>query len=265
VRKTPIKVQSTKEDTLMKFTGLFWIVVLGVSVVAGDGVGVSEKMRKALSAEGRPAEDKARDAGRKPAEVLSFMGIGEGARVAELMCGRGWYVEVLSRVVGPSGRVFAHNSPFVLRRFAEAPLSRRLKNPDLANVTRVDAPLDEMTLPGELDAVLIVLFYHDTYWQDVDRARMNAAVFQALKPGGVYGVIDHRAEPGSGARDVQTLHRVDEALVKQEIIAAGFVLDGESDLLANPADTRDYNVFRDVRTDRDNTDRFVLRFRKPEK
>lgn len=239
-----------------------WMLTLGWA--SGDDPGsVPDYTATALAAEGRPAEDRDRDEGRKPGQVLAFLGIEPGDRVAELMSGKGWYVEILSRVVGPKGQVFAHNSPFVLERFAEGALSTRLKNPDLANVTRINADLDKMKLPDGLDAVMIVLFYHDTYWQKVDRAKMNAEVFASLKPGGVYGIIDHSAEPGSGDRDVYTLHRVDEALVKQEILAAGFVLDGESDLLANPKDTRDYNVFRDVRTNRDNTDRFILRFKKP--
>ena len=109
----------------------------------------------------------------------------------------------------------------------------------------------------------MVLFYHDTYWQGVDRTKMNKAVFDALAPGGIFGIVDHVAEAGSGDRDVSSLHRVDPELVKKELLAAGFVLDGESSILHNPEDRHDYNVFRDVRTNRDQTDRFVYRFRKP--
>jgi len=220
---------------------------------------------KAVDHPNRPEADRDRDAGRKPAETLAFFGVKPGMRVVELMAGQGWYVEILARAVGEKGRVYAHNSPFVLERFAEGPLSARLEKPDLDNVVRINAPLDDPQLPDEVDAVLIFLFYHDAYWQKVNRPAMNRAVFEALKPGGVYGIVDHHAKPGSGAEAVQTLHRVDADLVKREILAAGFTLEAESDLLANPKDTRDYNVFRfrEAGMERDRTDRFVYLFRKP--
>jgi predicted methyltransferase len=208
---------------------------------------------------GRPPEDAARDADRKPQEVMDFFGITPGQTVVELMAGRGYYAELLSQRVGPNGKVYAHNSPFVLKRFAEEPLTARLARPSLANVERLDTELDAPGLPDGVDAVVIVLFYHDTYWQEVDRKAMNDAVFRALKPGGIYGVVDHHAEAGSGDRDVQSLHRVDAELVKEEILEAGFELDGESDLLRHPEDDRKTNVFKM----RGKTDRFTLRFRKP--
>ena len=207
----------------------------------------------------RPAEDVARDAARKPQEIMDFFGIEPGHTVAELMAGRGYYVELLANRVGPKGKVHAHNSPFVLKRFAEASIAERLARPALSNASRLDTELDNPRLPQNLDAVLIVLFYHDTYWQEVDRAKMNAAVFAALKPGGVYGVIDHHAQAESGDRDVKTLHRVDMELVKTEIVAAGFELEATSDLLRRPDDDRETNVFKM----RGETDRFVLKFRKP--
>ncbi len=208
----------------------------------------------------RPARDLARDIDRKPQEVMDFFGIEPGQIVAELMSGRGYYVELLSQRVSSRGKVYAHNSPFVLERFAEKPISERLARPALRNATRLDSKLDDPRLPSDLDAVLIVLFYHDTFWQKVDRARMNAAVFSALKPGGAYGVVDHHAAPGSGQRDVKNLHRVDRKLVEQEILAAGFELEAESDILHHPDDDRTTNVFKM----RGKTDRFVLRFRKPQ-
>jgi len=111
------------------------------------------------------------------------------------------------------------------------------------------------------DAMLMILFYHDTYWQEIDRRAMNRAVFDALKPGGLYGIVDHHAEAGSGSRDVKSLHRVDAELVKREILAAGFEFDAESDGLRHPEDDRSANVF-DAGI-RGRTDRFVFRFRKP--
>ncbi len=211
---------------------------------------------------GRPEDDIARDSLRKPQAVMDFFGVGSGSRVVELMAGGGYYVDLLSRRVGPKGSVWAHNTPFVLERFAERRIAERLDNPKLANVRRLDTELEDPQLPPNLDAVMIVLFYHDLYWQKVDRAATNEAIFAALKPGGVYGVIDHAALEGHGSDDVKSLHRVEESVVTKEILAAGFVLEERSDLLANADDPRDYNVFAPP-DGRDRTDRFVLRFVKP--
>ncbi|HUE39122.1 MAG TPA: SAM-dependent methyltransferase, partial [Candidatus Binatia bacterium] len=116
----------------------------------------------------------------------------------------------------------------------------------------------------DLDAVFIVLFYHDTVWMDVDRAKMNAAVFRALKPGGIFAVIDHSAKPGSGLADVQTFHRIDEQVARQEIERAGFRLASSASFLRNPADTRDWNDSPMAAGARRGTsDRFVLKFVKP--
>ena len=242
------------------------LVLCGMSGPAGgedrDAMKLPRYLRDAVASEDRPGVDRARDQHRKPAEVLAFFGVAPGQKVAELMTGRGYYVDIISRVVGDSGVAYAHNSPFVLRRFAERPLTERLANPQLRNVVRLDRELEDPGLPKNLDAVLIILFYHDTFWQGVDREKMNKAVHEALKPGGIYGVVDHHARAGSGSRDVKTLHRVDADLVKKEIVDAGFVFDGESGILREPEDTRDYNVFRDVEKKRDRTDRFVFRFRK---
>src|SRR6185369_12860412 len=144
-----------------------------------------------------------------PAEMLAFFGIGPGMRVAELGAAGGYTTELLARAVGPSGVVYGQNNPFILKRFAEQPWSARLATPPMHNVVRVDREFDD-PLPPEatnLDAVLLVLFYHDTVWMGADRAKMNRAIFNALRPGGVYGIVDHRARPGSGLADVQTFHR----------------------------------------------------------
>ncbi len=220
----------------------------------------------AVNAADRSPEDRALDEGRKPKELLAFCGITPGMKVAELGAGGGYTTELLARTVGPSGHVWGQNSKFLLERFAEGPWSARLAKPVLGNVTRSDRDFDD-PLPAdvkELDAVLIVLFYHDTVWQKVDRARMNRSVFAALKPGGSYCIVDHSARAGSGAGDAQTLHRIDEALVKREVTKAGFVLGAESPFLANPADARDWNASPRAAGERRGTsDRFALRFQKP--
>ena len=145
-------------------------------------------------------EDRALDAGRDPARTLAFFGIAPGMRVAEIGAGGGYTTELLVRVVGPQGRVYGQNSPFILARVAQAPWTARLAKPVMKNVVRLDREFDD-PFPADLrnlDAVLIVLLYHDTVWMKVDRARMNRAVFDALEPGGVYGIVDHSAKPGSG-------------------------------------------------------------------
>lgn len=243
---------------------VLWMLVtvsaLSWAQAPGD---VRASLAAAVADASRAEEDRQRDPYRKPVDVLAFFQIAPGQTVVELMSGSGYYVDILARAVGPTGKVIAHNSPFVYNRFAKGPLSKRLRQPALSNVDSIVTEADDPQLPTGVDRVIIVLFYHDFYWQEVDRAAVNQAVFAALKPGGIYGIVDHSAEAGSGDRDVSDLHRVDEALVKQEILNAGFILEAESDLLRNPDDPRDYNVFRHPEGLRDRTDRFVLRFRKP--
>ncbi len=187
-------------------------------------------------------------------------------RVAEIGAGAGYTTELLARVVGPTGKVWAQNSELVLERFAERPFSERLRKPVMANVIRVDREFVDPLPPeaAELDAVVNVLFYHDTFWMGVDRHRMNAAIYRALRPGGVYGILDHSARPGAGASEVQTLHRVDESLVRSEIEAAGFALAETADSWRNPADQRDWNAApRQAGERRGTSDRFALKFVKP--
>ena len=220
----------------------------------------------AVAAPDRSDADRALDAGRFPAETLAFFGIRPGMRVAELGAAGGYTTELLARVVGPTGRVYGQNPKFILERFAEKPWSERLAKPVNARVVRVDREFDDPLPPEarDLDAVLMVLFYHDTVWLEADRARMNAAVFAALKSGGIYGVIDHSARAGTGTSDVKTLHRIEESTVVGEIKKAGFVLDAEAAFMRNPADALDWNASPSAAGERRGTaDRFVLKFRKP--
>jgi len=211
----------------------------------------------------RPAGDRARDADRHPDRVLDFMGIKRGMHVADIMAGDGYYSEILSRAVGPKGRVYCQNSSIPLERFADGPLTARLERPGLENVVRLDRELDDPGFPEGLDAAILIRFYHDFGWQEVDRAAFNAMVFDRLAPGGTFGVLDHVALPGEGIRQGKTLHRVDPALVREEVEAAGFVLEAESFLLRDPDDTHDWNIFSDGGARRDKTDRFIYLFRKP--
>ncbi|MDM3869738.1 hypothetical protein QSV34_00080 [Porticoccus sp. W117] len=253
----------------MKETILSLLVALSAlieqSVLAEEltlTVADNQALQAALQHPSRPAEDKAADGNRKPAQLLAFYGIKPGMQVADMMSGRGYYAEILSRYLGPDATVYAQNNSIALGRFASKAMDKRLNGRDLDNVVRLDRELEEPGFPvGKLDAVLLGLFYHDSYWMKADRHKMNRAIYASLKPGGVFALWDHHAEMGSGDRDVQTLHRVDETMVIEEVMAAGFVLEATTDLLTNPEDDRTINVF-DPRI-RGKTDRFVLRFRKP--
>lgn len=226
---------------------------------------------KALSASDRSEEDRALDAGRHPGEMLAFFGIAPGMRVADLAAGFGYTTELLARVVGADsskGKVYGQNNRFVLEKFAEKGWSERLAKPVNQNIIRVDREFDEPIPPDvrDLDAVIMVLFYHDTVWQKTDRDRMNKAIFEALKSGGVFGVVDHSGRPGTGTSETQTLHRIEEKVVREEIERAGFKLDSSADFLRNPADTRDWNASpkaAEKENRRGTSDRFVLKFMKP--
>ncbi len=226
----------------------------------------ADAIRAAVAAPDRDPADRALDAGRRPVETLAFFGVAPGMRMAELGAGGGYTTELLARTVGAKGSVYGQNSPFILSRFAAKPWAERLAKPVMRNVVPLEREFDDPFTADahELDAVLIVLFYHDTVWLGVDRDRMNRAVFAALRPGGVYGVVDHAARAGAGVSEVQTLHRIEESVVRREVEAAGFRLDATAGFLRNPDDPRDWNASPRAAAERRGTsDRFVLRFVKP--
>lgn len=167
---------------------------------AAEAAAARARAAEVVAAPDRSEPDRALDAGRSPEDLLVFLALAPGAHVAEIGAGGGYTSELLARAVGPEGRVWGQNAPFVLARFAEKPWSERLAKPVMAPVRRLDRPFDD-PFPadfedrGRLDCVVNVLFYHDTVWQGVDRAAMNRAVFDALAPGGSYVIVDHAARP----------------------------------------------------------------------
>ena len=220
----------------------------------------------AVTAPDRAVEDRALDAGRKPAEVLAFFKIAPGQRILELFAGMGYTSELLRRTIGDSGKLWSQNTKEFMDKMIRKPWEARVAKPVMAGTVTVERPVDDPVPPDvkDLDAVITVLNYHDTVWLKADRAAMNKRVFDALKAGGIYGIVDHSAVAGSGVRDVETIHRIDEDVVKTEVLAAGFVLDGESDVLRNPADKRDWNASPHKAAEKRGTsDRFTLRFVKP--
>lgn len=223
----------------------------------------------AVSNPNRPAADRARDAGRKPAEVLAFFGIKPGMAVLDLFSGGGYYSELLSYVVGPEGRVVSHSNS-AYQNFVGDEFNERHAEGRLPNVEVLMAENNEFELSADtFDAVLLILSYHDIYyadpengWPKIDGPKLLAEIYKGLKPGGVLGIVDHYAEAGSPRETGNSVHRIDPGIVISELEIAGFVLEGKSQILRNMADDYSKIVFDPEL--RGKTDRFVLRFRKPE-
>jgi predicted methyltransferase len=197
-------------------------------------------------------------------QVLKFIGVKKGDRVADIFSGR--FGTALAAAVGPKGRVYAVMPTEIIKIHPELTemLARRAKDPAYANVEFSTPAIDAMVLPAGLDAVFIRQNYHDLHVRfmgPADVAAFNRKVFAALKPGGVYVVLDHAALPGAGLAVTNRLHRIDPAYVKAEVMAAGFRFDGESPILANAADDHTRMVLDPAILGK--TDQFLFRFRKP--
>ncbi len=234
-----------------------------------------------VSAPNRSPADRINDERRKPAETLAFIGVRPGMTALDVSAGRGYTTELIARAVGPTGKVYGQRPP--PRESATPPAqpegvaapaapqaSAAPVMPTLAdrvrttpNIVAVQRPFEDPAPPevasGALDLVTLMFNYHDFGHMGVDRARANAAIFKALKPGGIYVIADHSGRPGTGISESGTLHRVEEALVKQEVEAAGFRLIATGNYLRNPADPRDKNTPVPAMP----KDQFVLKFVKP--
>ena len=249
----------------MKFPYAFALFCLTplLGPAATDGISPAA----ALADPARPREEVALDPLRKPAAVIEFAGIKPGERVADFMSGNGYFTRILSQIVGPSGHVYAYLPSEQLARCApqETAGTRTLvTEAHYGNVTLLTGAAAAFAVPEPLDLVWTAQDYHDLhdeFMAPTNVARFNAAVFRALKPGGAYLIIDHAAQAGSGLRDTETLHRIDPQAIRSEVTAAGFVLERESALLANPADEHTLAVFDPAI--RHHTDQVILLFRKP--
>jgi predicted methyltransferase len=215
-------------------------------------------VRRAIESPERTAEQRARDYYRKPAQILTLSGIEEGDRIIEIASFGQYFTTMLLAAVGPSGHVDMYDLPYI-EGFG-GPASRAF-DAQHANAVYHQESYNDATLPQNVDSVWNVHYYHDLQPQGVDTAAFNRKIFNALKPGGIYLVIDHKAEDGSGWRDAGTIHRMGVETIKQEVLAAGFELALESDLLANPADDRTKMVF--APGTRGTTDQAFFIFRKP--
>lgn len=219
-------------------------------------------IRRAVESPDRVDAQRERDAGRKPAEVLTLADLNEGDHVAEISTFGQYYTPMLVDAVGPTGKVDMYDMPY-LAEFQDGAVGK-------AGQAFADAHpnaqyhivhYSEIDLPKNLDAVYNVLYYHDLRGVDVEPAELNAKIYAALKPGGKYVIVDHIAEPGSGWRDSTTIHRIDKQVILDEVEAAGFSLIVDSKILANPDDDHSAMVFSPGM--RGGTDRAVLVFQKP--
>ncbi len=230
---------------------------------------VTPDFAAAVSDPGRDEADIKLDESRKPAEVLTFMGLEAGDTVLDIFAGGGYYSEILGRAVGPEGSVIAVNPPqFTTSEQSKAKwASVTARQP---NVTMVPSQLPDHTpSPDSIDFAMLHLIYHDFYWESeqykfekMDPAIVLSNLFTGMKPGGIVAVIDHVGSPGDTRAVVEKDHRIDPATVRADFQRAGFVLDGESEMFANPDDDLGKNVFDPAV--RGKTSRFVMRFRKPE-
>jgi predicted methyltransferase len=239
------------------------LVLMGAPATAADVYDAAVKHA------GRPLEDKARDALDQPAEILRLTGIKPGMKVADVLAGDGYYSELLSYIVGPSGHVWLINNA-AFDNWSQPALKNRLAGDRLANVTHETVDLNDMKLQAaSMDAVLLVKVYHDLYWIDavpkspwpkINVGSVLDQLSRALKPGGVLLLIDHSAKAGHGSADAGELHRIEEAFAVKDFTAHGFTVVAKSDLLRRPDDARDLISYKGPALGK--TDRFVLVFRK---
>jgi predicted methyltransferase len=232
---------------------------IGASATYAASTGqVPAYIQAAVDDQARPDADRQRDANRKPAQVLAYAGVKPGQKVAELIPGGGYYTRLLCRIVGSSGQVYAVGVKMTRQMGGGASPASGCNN-----ITESAPSATDLMLPGGMDVVWTSENYHDLHnnlFGKPDMKAFDTAVFNALKPGGLYVIEDHVAETGSGERDAGTLHRIDPDLVKQEVTSAGFVYVGESRVLHNADDNHTAKVFTMV----DKTDRFLFKFRKPQ-
>jgi predicted methyltransferase len=217
-----------------------------------DSRSAAARAQKVIDSPVRTDQDRRMDAARHPAEFIPFTGVQPGMQVLDVSAGGGYTSQLMALSVGPGGMVWAQ------RETAGAALTKRLADQPQGNLVVVLRPFENPVPEGAppLDLVTLVLNYHDITYLPVDRAKMNARIFAALKPGGHYVVVDHSAKAGADISSGKTLHRIDQAIVVAEVTRAGFVLEAQGDFLRDPADTLDVSS-GDSKIP---TDKFVLRF-----
>jgi predicted methyltransferase len=221
---------------------------------------VSPAITAAVADAARPDTDKERDAARKPAETVAFAGVKPGMIIGELGPGRGYYTRILAKAVGPNGKVYAIITPAQAARpgVLDGLNALTAANPNIKVVT---TEYPALALPEKADLFWTTENYHDFHnGPTADIATLNKVVFNNLKPGGIFYVEDHAAAPGAGLAATTQFHRMDEAVAKTELTAAGFRIDGEGQLLRNPADNK---AASNSETGHFASDRFMIRAKRP--
>jgi len=233
------------------------------NVESSDNKHMQPEIKKAIENQSRPEKDRQRDIDRKPSEVMFFSGIKPGDIVADIGSAGGYYTRILSDIVGPKGHVYGFNGIEFARVFKNGNPTDPIAA-ERENVTSIMGTFNDPILPESIDMAVIILIYHDTHLTqlNIDTASMNNALFDALKPGGTLMIIDHKAEMGSGLRDVDKLHRIDKLYVREEIENAGFRFIDESNILNHPNDMLNTMVM--MPNVRGKSDRFIFKFMKPE-
>lgn len=246
------------------FAALF---LLAATPLSARPAAVSKVIAEAVASPDRSADNVKLDESRKPAEVLTYLGLRPGMRVADPFGGNFYWAEITGRVVGPTGHVTIWQpNQFYTQKTYDTYQAVQAKQP---NVWLRKSPMESPDIPaGKYDFMLINMDYHDVYWENAKRGipRMDPdawlkTIYAAMKPGGTVGIIDHVANPGDTRATVEKLHRIDPETVKADFKRAGFQLVGTSDMLRNPADDHSLLVFDPAI--RGKTDRFILKFRKP--
>jgi len=249
----------------MRFIKRSWLALAVLALGSAATVHAQDqeaRMREALASPDRSAEHKARDQNDKPIEVVQFLGVEDGMTVLDVISGGGYWTGVLSPAVGPSGKVYMHNPEFMIQRGGEQFLEREREIVErLGNVEPLHGSIGDSAAAGQVDVAITSNNFHDQY----NRGGLEAGkafledIFAALKPGGVLGLIDHEGMAGQNNAE---LHRVEPAAAKEALEAAGFVVEAESDLLANPDDPKTVGV-RDPSV-AGKTQKILIRARKPE-
>jgi len=263
MRQTKQMLKQRGGIALVRGASAALLIVLSTGFVGAAGAAdsvIPSEIRAVVDSPDRSQADRDTDKRSHPAELLAFSGVKPGMSVLDVGSGKGYGAELMARAVGPNGSVVAQNDPIVFEKFMKGQWDPRFATPVMKNVKTVVRAIDDPVPPGSgpFDLIMFVYMYHDTVWMGRDRKAMNKALYQALKPGGHLVLVDHAGNPGTGTTQTDSVHRIEENVVKAELEAAGFKLEDEAGFLSNPTDPRDTPFFKATEP----VDGFVLRYGK---
>ena len=234
--------------------------LLVAAAIAISAPALAQDYAAVVNAPDRSEADRKNDERREPVKILALAGVKPGWTILDMGAGAGYSTELMARAAGPTGKVYGQNPPDMMER-AKTGYEERAKSPAMANVTTLMRGFEDPVPPEVKNLDLVTFFYasHDVTYLPGDRTKMDHALFEALKPGGILLIADYAALPGTGTSVSKTLHRIEEDFLKKEVEAAGFKLVEEGDFLRNPKDPKDMPIFRPQIP----IDIFVLKFQKP--